>query len=80
MSWINDIRDLFARTEQEKLIDEQVLIAKASDTIAQKMGDFERSYGRISNADVKAATNSMLSKIGVHMSSATTATATKTTP
>ena len=75
MSWINDLKDLFSRTETEKQIDEAVATAEGAYKITAKMNDFGREYSRIStNTALKNATDGLLNKIGLRLDSTNSTT------
>lgn len=66
MSWINDIRDLFARTELEKKLSEAQLQIEVADRIAEKTEDFRKNYEKVAqHADAKAICDNLLKKIEV---------------
>lgn len=66
MSWINDIRDLFARTELEKKLSEAQLQIEVADRIAEKTEDFRKNYEKVAqHDDAKAICDNLLKKIEV---------------
>lgn len=66
MSWVTDIKEMFARTELEKKISEASLQAEASVKIASKLNDFKEEYTKLSkDADVKNIADRLLKKIEI---------------
>lgn len=66
MSWINDLKEIFARTELEKKSHEAQLQAESSYKIAAKLNDFKDEYQKLStNTEVKAMADKLLKKIEI---------------
>ena len=66
MSWINDLKECFARTELEKKISEAQLQAEASVKITSKMNDFRDEYQKVSaHKETKDITDKLLKKIEI---------------
>lgn len=66
MSWINDLKECFARTELEKKISEAQLQAEAAVKITFKMNDFRDEYQKVSaHKETKDITDKLLKKIEI---------------
>lgn len=66
MSWINDLKDCFARTELEKKVSEAQLQAEAAVKITSKMNDFRDEYQKVStHKETKDICDKLLKKIEI---------------
>lgn len=71
MKWLENLTDsvksAFAKTEAQKAADEADYVSAASKRVVTNMRDMAEEYDKISNTDVKAATNHLLSGMGIQM-------------
>lgn len=66
MSWINDLKEVFSRTELEKKVAEAQLQAEASVKITEKLIDFQKAYTTVSNnKETKDICDKLLKKIEI---------------
>ena len=66
MSWINDLKEIFSRTELEKKVAEAQLQAEASVKISEKLIDFQKAYTQVSNnKETKDICDKLLKKIEI---------------
>lgn len=66
MSWVNDLKEIFSRTELEKKVAEAQLQAEASVKITEKLIDFQKAYTTVSNnQETKDICDKLLKKIEI---------------
>lgn len=64
MSWINDLRECFGRTEAEKEMHEAELQITVGNRIAEKSEDFRRNYEKVcQHQETKEICDNLLRKI-----------------